>query len=122
MAQFQEGYFEAQKNYFDTIKQNQLRQSEVSAHNRKLANTSFIKIIKGVPYKVHTDSFKRVLDMEVCNDTSYQTRNALYNLDRSIYNKYISGAFNHCGVDNELLTVLKGQDIENALTLIDGYK
>lgn len=122
MAQYQDGYFEAIKQELQQNRENQIRQSQFNANERALKNAKFLKIVKGVPCYVYTDSYKNVLDIEVCKDMDYSTRNAIYNTDPVIFEKYSRGDYKYSNIDVELKTAIKGRNIDTALTFLDGYK
>lgn len=122
MAQYQDGYFEAIKQELQQNQENYLRQSLNRVKDREMMNAKILKIVKGVPCYVYTDSYKNVLDIEVCKDMDYNTRNAIYNADPVIFEKYSRGGFKYTNVDVELKTAIKGRNIDTALTFLDGYK
>lgn len=122
MAQFQQGYFESMKNHFAQEKERQLRDSALRGNQQRKSNAKFIQIVKGVPMNVYTDSVGNVMDMEVCKDMDYGTRNTLYGMDTLVYEKYCSGAFKHATVDNTIKASVKGQPIDTALEVLQGLK
>lgn len=122
MAQYQDGYFQSIKEELQQNQRNYMEQSLQRVKDRELMNAKILKVVKGVPCYVYTDSNKNVLDIEVCNGTDYATRNEIYNTDPVIFEKYSRGDYRHCNVDVEIKTAIKGRNIDTALTFLDGQK
>lgn len=122
MGRYSEGYFENIKQGLNEARKTNDMIARVNADRNAKRNQSILKIVKGVPMRVNTDAFGSVLNIEVCNDMSYKTRNEIYLTDKLVYEKYCRGDFRHANVDIALSTSIKGQDLETALKVLDDIR
>ena len=80
----------------------------------KYRNSKEIRIIKGVPTVIHTDSYGDILSVETASNVEdYNTRNSLYNLDVVTYEKFLRGDFKYTNVDIGLVNEIKGKRLED---------
>ena len=122
MATYQEGYFQSRKNEINERRNLQERNARALAYQNSLRNAGVIKIVKGVPLKVYSDSFGNVFDIEVCKDSNYSTRNEIYAQDPLVYEKYCNGAFRHATVDSSILSTVKGTPLDTALEVLGSLR
>lgn len=122
MSRFQEGYFESMKNQFAEEKARQERISLFKAEQNARKNQRFVRVVKGTPMNIYTDSCGNVLDIEVCKDMDYKTRAEIHGQDPLAFEKYCNGAFRHSTVDATILTSVKGTPVDTALEVLSNLK
>lgn len=112
MSSYGKNYFQDMKDY--TQKRTQEERERYNAFRKSVQarNTKALVIKDGRPLYIFSDSNGNVIDIEVCNDMSYKTRNAIYNTDKLVYEKYINGDFKYSTVDAGTKTALKGQPLD----------
>ena len=112
MSSYDKNYFQDMKDYMQ--KKTQQERENYNAFQRSIQNRNAkVLVIKdGRPLYISSDSNGNVIDIEICNDMSYKTRNAIYNADKLVYEKYINGDFKYSSVDAGTKTALKGQPLD----------
>lgn len=86
----------------------------------KYPNTKIIRLIKGIPAVIHTDSFGDILTVEkASNVEDYATRNTLYNIDKMVYEKFINNGYEGAELDANITAVIKGNRPENIDDIIN---
>lgn len=112
MSSYTDNYFQDMRNHMQQKIAEDRRKSEAIARQNSTRNQKVLVIKDGQPLFITSDSNGNVWDIEVCNDTSYMTRNAIYNADKVVYDKFINGDFRHTQVDSVTKATLKGQPLD----------
>lgn len=112
MSSYTDNYFQDMRNHMQQKMAEDRRRSEAIARQNSTRNQKVLVIKDGQPLFITSDSNGNVWDIEVCNDTSYMTRNAIYNADKVVYDKFINGDFRHSQVDSVTKATLKGQPLD----------
>lgn len=112
MSSYTDNYFQDMRNHMQQKMSEDRRRSEAIARQNSTRNQKVLVIKDGQPLFITSDSNGNVWDIEVCNDTSYMTRNAIYNADKVVYDKFINGDFRHSQVDSVTKATLKGQPLD----------
>lgn len=86
----------------------------------KYPNAKIIRLIKGIPAVIYTDSFGDILTVEkASNVEDYTTRNDLYNIDKAVYEKFINNGYEGAELDANITAVIKGNRPENIDDIIN---
>lgn len=112
MSSYTDNYFQDMRDHVQQKIAEDRRKSEAIARQNSTRNQKVLVIKDGQPLFITSDSNGNVWDIEVCNDTSYMTRNAIYNADKVVYDKFINGDFRHSQVDSVTKATLKGQPLD----------